>query len=48
VIGNKEDVRLERILATLQRPIDPLKLLEAQRSLELANKAIPVRNAELC
>jgi hypothetical protein len=34
-----EEDRLERLLLTLRQPLEPGKLFEAERALELANKA---------
>jgi site-specific DNA recombinase len=44
----QEEVRLERVLATLEQPIEPRKLLEAERALELANQAHSLYEMQDC
>jgi hypothetical protein len=44
----QEEARLERVLATLHEPLQPRRILEAERALELANKAHSLYKMQNC
>ena len=44
----QEEMRLEGLLVTLQAPLEPQRLLDAERALELANKALPLYETQTC
>ena len=44
----QEEMRLESLLVTLQAPLEPQRLLDAERALELANKAHSLYEMQNC
>ena len=44
----QEEMRLEGLLVALQAPLEPQRLLDAERALELANKALPLYETQSC